>query len=115
MFAMEEDRLDQIGLSIGIETLDPKQHNRRTATLGRCEVSMEIVVQGDADPIFALSPLQNIEILSPLHSDFGDMDRVYPTLAKRNRCKRSQTLVQQNPAHATRSVLMRSSSTVAAA
>jgi hypothetical protein len=43
------------------------------------------------------------------------MNRVPPVLAENRRRMRSEPLVQQNALHATRSMLNRSSSTVAAA
>jgi len=70
---------------------------------------MKVVIQSHAHTGIIPCDLQNLLILSLRHSDFGDMDGVNSVLAK-NRCSNgSETLVQENPFHATRSMFSRSS------
>jgi hypothetical protein len=76
---------------------------------------MEIMVQRHTHPFVLTSLFQDMDILGPFQSDFGNVNRIQSVLAQDRSGTRSESLVQQNPNHATRSTLNRSSSTVAAA
>ena len=76
---------------------------------------MEVVIQRHANSRIVSCELQNLGVLGPMHSEFGDMYGVETVPAKDGRCMRSQALIEKDAFQATRSVLSRSSSTVAAA
>lgn len=113
--ALNVHRADQIGLALRVEALDAQQHHRRAPLSGHRQMRVEIVVQRYTDAFVQPGLFEDLDVLGPLHSDFGDMRRVQPTLPKNRRRMRGEPLIQQNALHATRPVLNRSSSTVAAA
>ena len=76
---------------------------------------MEIVIQSNAHTSVVPSPFQNLYVLGPLHPDFGYMKDIQALLAQHRRGMRSEARVQQERVHATRLMLNRSSSRVAAA
>lgn len=76
---------------------------------------MEVMIQRHANTRIVSCELQNLGILGPMHSEFGDMNRVEALHAKDRRCVGSQALIEEDAFHATRSVLSHSSSKVAAA
>ncbi len=102
-------------MPLGVKSLHTQQDHRRAAVSGHRQMCVEIVVQRDTHSFVNASFFHNLDVLSPLHSDFGDMYGVQPVTPKNRRRVRSESLVQQNPLHATRSTFNRSSSTVAAA
>ena len=115
VFTSNTHRPDQIGLALRVKILDAQKHYRRMPASSHSKVGVEIVVQGHTYPLVAPSPLQNVGVLGLLHSDFANMNSVQAAFTKNRRRARSEPLVQQKAAHATRSTLNRSSSTVAAA
>ena len=80
---------------------------------GQSKMSVKIVVQRDADAGVIPRELQDVGIFRAIHPDLAHMYRVDTTLAQcfsRGGC---QALIEEQARHATRSVLRRSSSTVA--
>jgi hypothetical protein len=76
---------------------------------------VKIVIQRHTHSRVPSSEFQNISIFGTIHSDLGNMNSVKPLPAKNCSRMRSQPLIKKNPVHATRLMLIRSSSTVAAA
>ena len=76
---------------------------------------VEVVVEGNACPMIGEGLFKDRNILGVRHSDFGNMNCVQTAIWQDLRCARSEPLIQQNADHATMSVTIRSSSTVAAA
>ncbi len=64
---------------------------------------------------FHAGSFQNRDIIGPIHSDFRSVDGIEVFFAKNNRSERGKPPIEQKSSHATRSMLTRSSSTVAAA
>ncbi len=73
------------------------------------------MVQRNANPLIIAGSLQNQVIIRAFHSDFRNVHSIEALSQKDRGCLWRESLVQQKSAHATRSMLMRSSSTVAAA
>lgn len=115
VLALKAHRLDQIRLALSVKSLNAQQHPRRASLAGPCQVRVEVVVQGLARPFIVSGRLQNLDVLSFLHPDFGYMNCIHTAPAKNRSRMPSEPLIEQNAFHATRSMLKRSSSTVAAA
>lgn len=76
---------------------------------------VKIVIQCNADTACNARELQDILISGCVHVDFRHMQNI-PAFLAQHRCGcRGQPLVQKNPFHATRGVLINWSSTAAAA
>jgi hypothetical protein len=57
------------------------------------KVSVEIVIQRDANSVFGARPVHDELVLRLLHSDFGNMNGVKSELAKSCRRSRGKSLV----------------------
>jgi len=75
---------------------------------------MEIVIQGHEDPVVIPGPFEDLKIVCAIHSDLDHMNRVDAMFTQEARCERRKPLIKQDAIHATRFILTRSSSTVAA-
>jgi hypothetical protein len=82
---------------------------------GGGQVRVEVVIERHANARIVSGELQDLRVLGAVHADFGDMHGVEPLPAKDGGRTGSEPLVEKDSFHATRSVLSRSSSTVAAA
>ncbi len=58
---------------------------------------VKAVIQSYAHARVVFGELQNFLVLSPRHSDLGDVRGVESVLAQDRRCARSRTLVEQDP------------------
>ena len=73
------------------------------------------MIESHADSLGRSRGGQNLHIISPVQANFADVHRV-PTPFAEDRCSPGcKSLIQENALHATRSILIISSSTAAAA
>lgn len=78
-------------------------------------MGVKIVIEREANPRLAPGDLQNTDVLRALHAHLGYMHRVESLLTEDSCGLGSQSLIEQKPSHATRSMPRLSSSTAAAA
>ncbi len=78
-------------------------------------MSVKVVIQCDADAGGVPCIFENIGVFPAIHSNLDHVDGVNPLFSQALSGGGRETLIQQESAHATRSVDRRSSSTVAAA
>jgi len=91
---LNADGSDQVGLASSVQALGTQEHHRRTPLAAHGKVCVEIVVQRHTHPVVVTSQFQNMNVLGPFESDFGDMNRVQTMPAKDLSRTRSESLVQ---------------------
>lgn len=90
-----------MGLLNRVESFQPNQNHRRSIRLGERQMRVEVVIECDACPAILSGELKNFLVISAIEAHLCYVYNIPLIQPEQRRRVRGQTLIEQDPVHAT--------------